>query len=723
MLHTLSLRHVPTVLRRTLRTASLTAVLAVAASIAEAQTVYVDGPNPLALDTNVGTEAQPFKTIAGALVSNKGANVTILVKPGVYREAISVPSSGAAGLPFVFRATGPGVVLDGSDNFSTAGQWAAAAGGEFLAAGVTWAPATVWVNGTRLTASTAAVGSLPANTFRYIAGTGLYVDIGGASPGTQATFVTRRLVFTMSTRQYVTIEGFEIVRSNDRGINMFGSTEIILRNNTIDRSNSYGIQGVGCTNVTVEGNTVSRSGNHGIGLLNGTPGPSTGWTVRNNESFENAFPPARQANGIFLAGSPNNTISGNKLHHNQDTGLYFSALSDNCISFNNVSWANGDHGYDHLNTSNTVHMHDVAFGNFIDGFSFEGNSPGGKVFNCVSVDNGLTQSGNDLWVDLASSAGFASNNNLFWNSTAVTPIRFIATTYLSVADFALANPTLDQQSRGGDPMFTNAAAGNFMPLAGSPLVDAARSDIPNWPALDMVGQARMDALNVVDGGAGPVTFADMGALEFIPEITTDRAPVVVTVPRLIAIQGSTISFTVTASDPDGDPIQSLTMSARLKKNAAVPTLVVNTTKTSATVTWAVGKQNGNTAFTFIAANALADTGTVEVQVKKNVRVPGPAALESGDYDYELISLSGGFPMPTSGAVEFALMLPSDDQVDFNIYDTQGRRVFSESRVANAGHVRLRWSGVDMSGRRAATGIYFAQVRVGENVFTRRIVRN
>ena len=721
MLRTLSLRHVPTVLQRTLRTASLTAVLAVAASLAEAQTVYVDGPNPLALDTNIGTEAQPFKTIAGALVLNKGANVTILVKPGVYREAISVPSSGAAGLPFVFRATGPGVVLDGSDDFSTSSQWAAAAGGEFLAAGVTWNPATVWVNGQRLTASSAAVGSLPANTFRYVAGTGLYVDIGGTNPGLQATFVTRRLVFTMSNRQYVTIDGFEIVRSNDRGVNMFGSSEIIIRNNKIDRSNSYGIQGVGCTNVTVEGNAVSRSGNHGIGLLNGTPGPSSGWTVRNNESFENVFPTTRQANGIFLAGSPNNTISGNKLHHNQDTGLHFSALSDNCISFNNISYANGDHGFDHLGTSNVVHMHDVAFGNFIDGFSFEGNSPGGKVFNCVSVDNGLTQSGNDLWVDLNSSVGFASNHNLFWNSTAVTPIRFIATTYLSVADFALANPTLDQQSRGADPMFTNAAAGNFMPLAGSPLVDAAKSDIPNWPALDMVGQARMDVTLVPDAGIGPVTFADMGALEFIPP--ADRAPVVVGTPRIIAIQGSTITFTVTASDPDGDPINSLTMRARLKKNASQPILVVNPTNTSATVTWAVGNQNGTSSFTFTASNALTGTGVVEVQAKRAVRAPGPNALESGEYDYELISLSGGFPMPTSGAVEFALMLPSDDQVDFNIYDTQGRRVFSESRMANAGHVRLRWSGVDMSGRRAATGIYFAQVRVGENVFTRRIVRN
>jgi hypothetical protein len=104
------------------RPAILSAALVLIAVSAQAQTVYVDGSNPAASDLNIGTELQPFKTITGAMGPNKGAAVTILVKPGVYGEQVSLPTSGALGFPFVFRATAPGVIIDGSDDFSTAVQ-------------------------------------------------------------------------------------------------------------------------------------------------------------------------------------------------------------------------------------------------------------------------------------------------------------------------------------------------------------------------------------------------------------------------------------------------------------------------------------------------------------------------------------------------------------------------------------------------------------------------
>jgi hypothetical protein len=47
----------------------------------------------------------------------QGPGLTIVVKPGVYREQITVGASGAAGSPFVFQGAGPGVVIDGADDF------------------------------------------------------------------------------------------------------------------------------------------------------------------------------------------------------------------------------------------------------------------------------------------------------------------------------------------------------------------------------------------------------------------------------------------------------------------------------------------------------------------------------------------------------------------------------------------------------------------------------
>ena len=70
MLSLSTLRHVPTVLRRVARTALLSAAIALAATSAQAVTVFVDGPNPAASDLNIGTELQPFLTINGAMVRN-----------------------------------------------------------------------------------------------------------------------------------------------------------------------------------------------------------------------------------------------------------------------------------------------------------------------------------------------------------------------------------------------------------------------------------------------------------------------------------------------------------------------------------------------------------------------------------------------------------------------------------------------------------------------------
>src|SRR5262245_16055106 len=379
-------------LRRAARNTLLTAVsLLACASGALAQTFYVDNQHPAASDAGPGTELQPYRTILAAATAHKGPGITILVKPGVYREQISVPASGAAGSPFVFRATGPGVVIDGSDALGGTAGWVVSSGTEYLCAAVIWTPKQVFVDGSRLAAYPPEWrGSLPANSFCYVAGMGLYVNLGGANPGSRNISASRRNhAFTMSSRSFVTLDGFTITRTNDRGINMNTCADGVIANNRVSFASSYGMQAVNCQRMRIEANVTTDAAMHGIGLTAG----STACIVRNNESARNAHPTTRMANGIYLYGAPGNTLSGNNLHHNQDTGMHFSSGSNDCVAFNNRSWANGDHGYDHLGAANVSHVHDVSFGNYLDGFSFEGNSPGGRVHNCISVDNGLVAGG------------------------------------------------------------------------------------------------------------------------------------------------------------------------------------------------------------------------------------------------------------------------------------------------------------------------------------------
>ena len=62
-----------------------------------AGTFYVDGSNPGASDTGPGSEAIPYRTITTAVNKTGGPGTTIIVKPSVYREQVTVSASGASG--------------------------------------------------------------------------------------------------------------------------------------------------------------------------------------------------------------------------------------------------------------------------------------------------------------------------------------------------------------------------------------------------------------------------------------------------------------------------------------------------------------------------------------------------------------------------------------------------------------------------------------------------
>src|SRR6185503_18081395 len=66
---------------------------------AHAQTYYVDNQSPNASPAGPGTEANPYSTIASALAARKGPGITVVVKPGLYREDVAIPASGVEGNP------------------------------------------------------------------------------------------------------------------------------------------------------------------------------------------------------------------------------------------------------------------------------------------------------------------------------------------------------------------------------------------------------------------------------------------------------------------------------------------------------------------------------------------------------------------------------------------------------------------------------------------------
>ncbi len=629
------------VVRRALCAVAGSAALLLAATSAFALTYYVDGTHPGATDSGPGTIGTPYKTIKAAVSARAAAGNTIVVKPGVYREIVKFSATGTAASPVVVQAE-PGVIVAGSDDFGATAKWTQYTGNIYLATSVTWAPAQVFANGARLTPSTDAAASLGSNTFRYVSGTGLYVNVGGGNPAARACEVGRRANGFDVSGAYVTLDGFTVTRTEDVGIQA-GGQNLTVQNCTVTFANKYGLRLSASTGALIAGNIVGDSNDHGI-YVTGT----TSSLVKNNECFRNARPAQRAANGINIYDSPGCTVDGNNCHDNQDSGIQFYSGSNDCLSRNNVSWNNGDHGYDHVRSTGVVHIHNLAYGNYKDGFSFEGDSPGGKLYNSIAVDNGITTNEYDLWVDTASATGFVSDYNLFWNSTSQKPVKFISI-YSSVASYSSATGR-DAHSLQLNPLFANAGSGNFRLSTGSPAIDNAITSITGWPSADVLGAARFDVTSVANTGSGPVTFADRGPYEFgSPGAAVDRAPTVSAPASVGGAEGTPVIVTVTASDPDGHAITNLVADLSALPAGHGATFTKNAANTSGTLTWTPAFTHSRAtpySVTFTATNALAATATTAITIANIDRAPiamSPASVSGNENSAISVAVTASDP--------------------------------------------------------------------------------
>ena len=604
------------------------ALIAHPLSAIAAGTYYVDNSSGTCSASGPGTEAQPFCSISAAIAAQKGPGTTILVKPGVYREMVTISASGAAGNPFVIKALGSPVIVDGADDLSGTSKWVAYSGNIYQASSVNWGPMQVFVDGVRLTASTASPAFLPSNSFVWVSGQGLFVNVGGTNPGAHVCLVGHRTSsFYFSGRSYVTIDGFITTRTDDRAIRLGSSSNYcVIRNNTCTFNYKYGIYISGCSNDLVEKNAVSDNADHGINLTNSSTLPTTNCTIQDNESFHNAHPTIRKATGILVIGSPNNVIQRNRLHDNQDSGLQIDSGSDNCLSIQNRAWNNGDHGFDQLYCNAVSHIGDVAYNNFKDGFSIEGTAPNGSVYNCIAINNGLTTNEFDLWVNDSSSVGFHSDYNIFWNSTSRQPIKFINVQYATIAGFT-SSTGQDAHSIQADPKFLNPSLGDFHYQPGSPAIDAASSSVANWPATDADGAARRDDPATPNTGVGPVTFADRGALEFLNNVPPVGA---LTATPNSGVAPLLVSLDASASyDPDGS-VASYTFDFGDGSPVAGPQSQPTTTHTYVKGNWvAIVTVVDNNGSTGQGAANVSVTGTNLGPVATIVSPPGDLVIAAG----------------------------------------------------------------------------------------------
>jgi hypothetical protein len=228
----------------------------------------------------------------------------------------------------------------------------------------------------------------------------------------------------------------------------------------------------------------------------------------------------------------------------------------------------------------------------------------------------------------------------------------------------------------------------------------------------------------VDSGRYTVSFTASNtktatATTLIIVQNVDRAPVV-TVPAKQRVEpGARLTFRVTASDPDGDAITSLTMDATRLPNGGSATFVVDATNTSGDFTWIAPSGQGTKQVKFTARNALSTTVQVNIQIKAGT---GAEPLTEEAVTPQVLALSEPRPNPSRGEVGFALDLPRAADVSWSVYDLQGRELYSARQSHGAGRMSWSWAGRTRDGARAGAGLYLVRVQVEDQVFTRRITR-
>ncbi len=90
--------------------------------------------------------------------------------------------------------------------------------------------------------------------------------------------------------------------------------------------------------------------------------------------------------------------------------------------------------------------------------------------------------------------------------------------------------------------------------------------------------------------------------------------------------------------------------------------------------------------------------------------------------YTVVRLQGSAPNPTRSGTVISYELPRAGLTEILIYDVEGRRVRSlEKGVREAGAHRVHWDGRTDDGMLAASGVYFYQLRTGNERLTKKVV--
>lgn len=212
--------------------------------------------------------------------------------------------------------------------------------------------------------------------------------------------------------------------------------------------------------------------------------------------------------------------------HSEISRCEFYLQGDDAIDFDdahnvnvsrNIIYAAGDKGISVSTWSDGIEVNNNIFLNCAEGIGVKTDCEVTAYNNIMAFcDIGIRVAfGNSV------TGTMTSRNNVIWNNGVNIEIYpgFNFSANYSLIEESPVYP--GQGNINGDPAFTDGWNGNFYPLAGSPLIDAAYGT--GHPEFDLLDSARVDILSIPNTGGGDIPYVDIGVYEYYEADSTGVA--------------------------------------------------------------------------------------------------------------------------------------------------------------------------------------------------------